>query len=94
MSENQNGLAVGGVFAAFAMGALLGAGLTLLVAPRSGKETRDLVCKKTHDLKHAADEVIEQGKQMASEVQQKTMDVIAKGKEAAHEIGNAVTRST
>lgn len=88
MSENCNGSAVRSVVTAFALGALVGTGLALLYAPQSGRETRDMVCKKTQDLKHAAGDAIEQGKHMVSDVRQKAREVIEKGKEAAHEMGD------
>ena len=52
MSEN-NASAVSGYLAVFAVGALIGGGLALLYAPRSGKETRELLAQKAVDLKDA-----------------------------------------
>ncbi|MHB8080046.1 MAG: YtxH domain-containing protein [Candidatus Krumholzibacteriia bacterium] len=56
MSEEGNNNA-GGVVVAFAVGALLGAGLALLYAPRSGKETRDLIGEKGRELRDKAGEI-------------------------------------
>jgi len=84
MSENGNGSSMSGVFAVFAAGAALGAGLAILYAPRSGKETREMVGERVHNLRAAAGHAIDEGKHMAHEVYDK-------GKEAAREIGKAAT---
>jgi gas vesicle protein len=90
MSENNNGSVVPGLCAAFAVGALVGAGLAILYAPRSGKETREILSKKAQDLKDAA---IEQGRHLACEVKHKAGELFDKGKEAAKEVRDASTRS-
>ena len=92
MSDN-NGSIVPCVVAAFAVGALVGGGLALLYAPRSGKETRAMVGKKAHDLKDAAEDAIESGKQMASDVGDRAREVYDKTKQAAREIAASATRS-
>jgi len=48
---NENSSQLGTILAAFAVGAIAGAGLALLYAPQSGKETRDLLAKRARDLK-------------------------------------------
>jgi len=53
MSE-ANSSPVGVIVTAFAVGALVGAGVALLYAPQSGKDTRDLLARKTSDLKAKA----------------------------------------
>jgi len=67
---------VGGMF----LGTLLGGGLTLLLAPKSGEETR-------HEIKEKAGEVYELGKQKAKEVYEeqrgKISEVINSDKEPA-----------
>ena len=57
MSEN-NATPVGGYLAALAIGALAGAGIALLYAPRSGKETRKLIADKGRALKGQAQDAI------------------------------------
>jgi gas vesicle protein len=51
MGEN-NSNPVGGALAAFAVGALVGAAVALLYAPRSGQETRELITDKGRDIKN------------------------------------------
>jgi gas vesicle protein len=93
MSDQKNGHGMLGVVAAFAVGAMLGAGVALLLAPRSGKETREMLGKKARDLKDAAADAIDQGKHLAGEVKHRAREVIDKGKEAAREIADAATGS-
>ena len=90
MSENNNGSVVPGLCAAFAVGALVGAGLAILYAPRSGKETREILSKKAQDLKDAA---LEQSKNLACEVKHKASELFDKSKEAVKEVRDAATRS-
>lgn len=93
MSDSNNGSAVTGMFAAFAVGALLGAGLAILYAPRSGKETREMMGQKAHDLKAAAGEAIEHGKHIVGDVAYKAREAFNKGKEAVHEMSETSGRS-
>lgn len=50
----------GGTWAAFVVGALAGAGIALLYAPRTGKETRELLADRLRQLKRKAREGIEE----------------------------------
>lgn len=93
MSENNNGSDVAVICAAFAVGALVGAGAAILLAPRSGKETRDLMCRKTRDIKDAAEDAIEHGKQLVGEVKHKAGELYEKGKDAVKEARESVARS-
>jgi len=43
---------LGGPLAAFAIGAAVGAGLALLYAPYSGEETRQLLARRSRDIKN------------------------------------------
>jgi len=43
MAHNDNGVAAGTVVVSFLAGAALGAGLALLYAPKSGRETREQI---------------------------------------------------
>ena len=46
-------------FSIFAVGALIGAGMALLYAPQSGKETRKLLSKKAKLLRDKAQDTVE-----------------------------------
>ncbi len=58
MSQNNESSCLGGYLAAFAIGALVGTGAALLYAPRSGKETRELLAQKARDLKGQAGDAL------------------------------------
>lgn len=93
MSDDNNKSVLPGILTAFAVGAIAGAGVALLLAPRSGAATREMMGQKAHDLKTAADEAIERGKHLVGEVKLKAREVFEKGKEAAREIRDDVSRS-
>lgn len=50
MAENQTGAILGG----FIIGAVVGAGVALLLAPQSGEETRGMLMDKSRSLKEGA----------------------------------------
>ncbi len=58
----------GSVFGAFLLGGLVGAVLGLLFAPRSGKETRDMIAERAEDYWGQGVELYETGKERAAEV--------------------------
>jgi gas vesicle protein len=51
-----------GILVAAALGAAVGAGVALLFAPCSGKETRDWLAHRTRELKDRTTNAFEQGK--------------------------------
>lgn len=67
-----------GCFASFVLGALLGAIAALLYAPRSGKETREI-------LKKTAEEYSERGKQIYEEKAGEVAEAIEAGKKTLEE---------
>ena len=86
MSDNNlNSVPVGGYLAAFAIGAVLGAGIALLYAPRSGQETRDLLIKKGNELKGKAEETLEEAKEFIRAKKSEVTAAVEAGKEAMRE---------
>jgi len=51
----------GGFFMGFILGGLIGAGLALLFAPKSGEETREYLKEKALELKEKVPEVLKEG---------------------------------
>ena len=62
MSENTQGNG-SGMLMAVMVGAAVGAGVALLFAPCSGKETRDWLSQRTGELKTRTTNAFEQGKE-------------------------------
>ncbi len=84
MSEN-NASPVGGYVAAFVVGALAGAGVALLYAPRSGKETRQLLADRVKKLKGKAKEGIEEAKGFLEGKREDLTAAFAAAKDGARE---------
>ena len=73
MSENQS-CANGSMLLAFLLGGVIGAGIALLVAPQSGKETREKIKDLTGDLKEKAADY-------AGQVKNKVSSTVEHGKD-------------
>ena len=85
--SDENSSPVGGMVTAFAVGALVGAGIALLVAPQSGKETRDLLARKTRELKDRAGDALDDAKQMVRGHKAQIVAAVEAGKEAMENEG-------
>ena len=83
--ENTN--QVGGIMAAFAVGALVGAGIALLYAPQSGRETRELLAQKTRELKDKAADALDGAKEMVQGKKNQILAAVEAGKEAMENEG-------
>jgi gas vesicle protein len=68
-------------FKIFAVGALIGAGIALLYAPQSGKETRKLIGKKARLLKDKAQDTVEQAQEFIKDRTADVASVFNSGKE-------------
>jgi len=81
MAQNENGgFSAGCVLLSFVVGGLLGAGVALLVAPKSGKETRQQLKELAEDVKEKAEGYIEQMKEQVTTVVEKGKDLIEEQK--------------
>jgi gas vesicle protein len=85
MSENNESSRVGGYLAAFAIGAVAGAGIALLYAPRSGKETRKLIADKGRELKGKATDAIEDARDFIDGKKAEITAAVEAGKDAMRE---------
>ncbi|HXI84530.1 MAG TPA: YtxH domain-containing protein [Verrucomicrobiae bacterium] len=84
MTEN-NSYPVGGFLAVFAIGALAGAGIALLYAPRSGEETRNLIAAKGRELKGKATDALGDARDYIDGKKAEIAAAVEAGKEAMHE---------
>jgi len=93
MNEERGCSAAGHVVLAFVLGGLVGAGLALLTAPRSGRETREKIREFADETKKKASEYAEQtkdklssavehGKEFVTEKKTLISSAIEAGKEA------------
>jgi len=80
MSDESN--RAGGYVVAFGLGALLGAGLALLYAPRSGHETREMIASKGRDLRDRAGHLGDDAKSYVEQKKQEINAAVEAGKEA------------
>ena len=101
MSEHEHGTF--SILKAFVLGAITGAGLALLFAPYSGKETRKKLVEKKDDakkvLKDTTDQVIkkggeliEDGKKTVESLKGEMAKVVDEGKKSLHSIRNEITK--
>ncbi len=78
MKHEEGGYSAGPLIFSFFLGGLIGAGVALLLAPKSGKETREKIKELAVEAKGKAEEVIDQ-------VKGKVTSVVEKGKEVIEE---------
>jgi gas vesicle protein len=71
--------------AVFAIGALAGAGIALLYAPRSGEETRNLIAAKGRELKGKATDAIGDARDFIDGKKAEITAAVEAGKEAMRE---------
>jgi gas vesicle protein len=72
---------------------LAGAGLALLFAPRSGRETRARIRKRAHDLKEQADEKMATARDSLHEDLEHARDLKARLSHKAKRLGHQVAAS-
>lgn len=76
MANDDGG--AGNVLLAFLLGAVSGAAVALLYAPKSGQETRDYLSEKAREGRERAAEAAAKGREAVA----KGRDAVAKGREA------------
>ena len=80
MGEQDCGCSAGKVVCSFFIGGLIGAGVALLTAPKTGEETRRMIKELAEDVKEKAEDYIGQAKDMATTYMEKGKDFIEKEK--------------
>jgi gas vesicle protein len=91
--SDESSSPVGGIVAAFAVGALVGAGVALLYAPQSGKKTRELLARKAGELKDHAEDALDDAKEMVRGKKAQIIAAVEAGKEAIEHEGGKHRRS-
>ena len=86
--SDENSNQVGGIVTAFAVGALVGAGIALLYAPQSGQETRDLLARRANELKDKAGDVLDDAKEMVRGKKAQILAAVEAGKDAMENEGS------
>jgi gas vesicle protein len=84
MADNDCGVNASTVFLSFLAGAAVGAGMALLVAPKTGKELREKIADIT-------DDAVSKIKDYASEAQSKITATLEEGKEMIKEKKSIIT---
>jgi gas vesicle protein len=86
--RNRQGLQVEGLLAGLLVGGLMGAGVALLKAPRSGAEMRQKLRERTIDLRDRTERVVADAQSRADEV----TDLVAKRATRLQASGTAVVK--
>jgi gas vesicle protein len=73
------------ILTAFVVGTVVGAGIALLYAPNSGKETRDLLARRAKELKDKVGDSLEDAKEMIYDKKAKLAAALEAGKQAMRE---------
>jgi len=80
----------------FLIGAAVGAGVALLYAPQSGKETRRYLAKKTGAAREAlaetGEQILERGRELGEEIAERGRQIYRKGVEIAEDAGELLER--
>jgi gas vesicle protein len=84
MGNEESGCSTGCTILAFFIGGLVGAGVALLLAPQSGKETRQKI-------KELVDDAKEKATKYGEEVKSKVTSAVGKGKELVQEKKSLIT---
>jgi gas vesicle protein len=74
--RNDEGYGAGSVFFAFMLGGIVGAGVALLLAPQSGRDTRQKIREFAEDVRDKADDYIDTVKDKVSSTVHKGKDYI------------------
>jgi gas vesicle protein len=81
MNGNNTSNACGSL-TAFALGALVGGGIALLWAPHSGKETRDMLAQRSHEMKEKAESAVGRAREAVHEKKNQLAAAVDAGIEA------------
>jgi gas vesicle protein len=80
MANDSN--SAGGVFMAFALGAVAGAAVALLYAPAAGDETRRKIAERAREGRDRADELTREGRDFLNRQREHLATAVERGREA------------
>ena len=86
MGQQDSGFGAGAVLLSFFVGGIIGAGVALLTAPKTGQETRKMIRDFADDARDKAGEYI-------GEVKDRASDYVDKGKEFLDNQKNIISRA-
>jgi gas vesicle protein len=78
----EEGHSTGSLFLAFILGGIIGAGIALLTAPRSGEETRKKIKEFSDELLEKARQTLESGKEFVTDKKSAIKSALEAAKEA------------
>jgi gas vesicle protein len=81
MNQQDSGCSAGKVVCSFFIGGLIGAGVALLIAPKTGEETRRMIKELAEEAKEKAEDYVGQVKSKATTYVEKGKDFIEKEKD-------------
>lgn len=84
--RNRNDHSVSDLFISFLLGGVIGAGIALILAPRTGKEIRE-------KMKEFSGDLTERGKKYYGEVKEKVTSTVDKGKEPFEQRKSALSKA-
>jgi len=80
--REDSGYGAGSVFLSFLLGGIVGAGLAMLLAPQSGRETRQRIRELAEDAKDRFGATVEKGKEFFEQKKSVIATAVEAGKEA------------
>ena len=81
MNQQDSGCSTGKTLLSFFVGGLIGAGVVMLTAPKTGKETRKMIKELAEETKEKAEDFIDQVKVIATTYFEEGKDFIEKEKD-------------
>ncbi|MGQ9630406.1 MAG: YtxH domain-containing protein [bacterium] len=78
MAEREGGSPI----LAFLVGLAVGAGLALLFAPRSGRETQERIKESIEDLRSEMEKLLKQGREFFEAKREELLEAVESGREA------------
>lgn len=86
MGQQDSGFSAGTVLLSFFIGGIIGAGVALLTAPKTGEETRKMIKEFAEDARDRAEEY-------AGQVKEKASGFVDKGKDLLDKEKNIITKA-